>query len=407
MLGKNITEKELTSRIIDITSFRSMVAALDDTQDWLSDIRQSTKIFTEMLGDARIGSLVENRQDKVLRLDMGQVDGKNERINNAYRKAIDYNKQQKLGLQLLNALPNGIAVSEVVWEKKDGLFIPEDFVPVPRSLIQFPLTNTADRYTPFLSSVNKPLNDPYKFIVHRNDRGTGSVWGMSVLRSVYWPWQFKKLGFKFWVMAAERIGVPSVLAIFEAKTDVETKKRANILADILSQIRSGSSLALGNVKEVKYLNAEGAIKDFDVLIAVCNTEIAYGLTGQSLTTNEAQYGTRANAVLHDDTFAAVIGKDAQNLQYSIQTLYNWFAELNFPGSEPLKFEIDAGESAPWEMITKAVELGIPVSKRALYNRHKLPEPESDEDSFVSERVMPGNTAEPGAEFADSHNAFFF
>ena len=109
-------EKELTSRIIDITSFRSMVAALDDTQDWLSDIRQSTKIFTEMLGDARIGSLVENRQDKVLRLDMGQVDGKDERINNAYRKAIDYNKQQKLGLQLLNALPNGIAVSEVVWE---------------------------------------------------------------------------------------------------------------------------------------------------------------------------------------------------------------------------------------------------------------------------------------------------
>ena len=407
MLGKNITEKELTSRIIDITSFRSMVAALDDTQDWLSDIRQSTKIFTDMLQDARIGSLVENRQDKVLRLDMGQIDGKDERINKAYREAIDYNKQQKLGLQLLNALPNGIAVSEVVWEKKDGLFIPADFVPVPRSLIQFPLTHTADRYTPFLSSVNKPLNDPYKFIVHRNDRGTGSVWGMSVLRSVYWPWQFKKLGFKFWVMAAERIGVPSVLAIFEAKTDVETKKRANILADILSQIRSGSSLALGNVKEVKYLNAEGAIKDFDVLIAVCNTEIAYGLTGQSLTTNEAQYGTRANAVLHDDTFAAVIGKDAQNLQYSMQTLYNWFAELNFPGSDPLKFEIDAGESAPWEMITKAVELGIPVSKRALYNRHKLPEPESDEDSFVSDRVLPGAAEQNGSEFADSHKSAFF
>lgn len=407
MLKKNVTEKELTSRIIDIGSFRSLVAALDDTQDWLSDIRQSTAIFTEMLGDARIGSLVENRQDKVLRLDMGQIDGKDERINKAYRDAIDYNKQQKLGLQLLNALPNGIAVSEVVWEKKGGLFVPVDFVPVPRSLIHFPLINTEDRYTPYLTSLNKPLNDPYKFIVHRNDRGTGSVWGMSILRSVYWPWQFKKLGFKFWVMAAERIGVPSVLAIFEAKTDVETQKRANILADILAQIRSGSSLALGNVKDVKYLNAEGAIKDFDVLIAVCNTEIAYGLTGQSLTTNEAQYGTRANAVLHDDTFAAVVGKDAQNLQYSMQTLYNWFAELNFPGCEPLKFEIDAGESAPWEMITKAVELGIPVSKRALYNRHKLPEPENEEDSFVSDRVLPGSSGDTGAEFADKHTSAFF
>lgn len=135
---------------------------------------------------------------------------------------------------------------------------------------------------------------------------------------------------------------------------------------------------------------------------MCNTEISYGLTGQSLTTNEAQYGTRANAILHDDTFAAVITKDAQALQSSMQVLYDWFAELNFPGSRPLEFEIDAGESAPWEMITKAIELGIPVSKRALYNRHKIPEPETEEDSFVSQVQNRSEEAEgdPLRQFSD-------
>ncbi|MEL5717250.1 phage portal protein family protein [Treponema pedis] len=400
MFGKKkISEKELMSSVIDLNGFHSVVASLDETMGWLTNSSDAVRTFNDMLSDARIGSLVENRQDKILRLDMGQVDGEDEAINEAYRSAIDYNKIQKLGLQLLNALPYGISVSEVIWKKEAGLLIPADFIPIPRSLIRFSKFETGDRYTPILITNNQPLNTPYKFIIHRNDRGTGSVEGLSILRQAYWPWQFKKLGFKFWTMAAERIGVPSILALFETTTDVEAQKRANLLADILHQIRSGSSLALGNVKEVKYLNAEGAIKDFDVLINTCNTEISYGLTGQSLTTNEAQYGTRANAVLHDDTFAAVITKDAQALQSSIQVLYDWFCELNFPGKKPLAFEIDAGESAPWEMITKAVELGIPVSKRALYNRHKLPEPENDADSFVSS--FQNTNAGSETEFSDN------
>lgn len=396
MFGKKkISEKQMFSSVVDLNGFHSVVASLDESMGWLTNSYDAVRTYNDMLSDARIGSLVENRQDKILRLDMGQVDGADERINEAYRSAIDYNKMQKLGLQLLNALPYGFAMSEVVWKKEDGLFVPADFIPIPRKLIRFSKFETGDRYIPILVTNNKPLDLPYKFIMHRNDRGTGSVEGLSILRQVYWPWQFKKLGFKFWTMAAERIGVPTILALFETKTDIESKKRANELVDLLHQVRSGASLALGNVKDVKYLNAEGAIKDFDVLISMCNTEISYGLTGQSLTTNESQYGTRANAILHDDTFAAVITKDAQALQSSMQVLYDWFAELNFPGSRPLEFEIDAGESAPWEMITKAIELGIPVSKRALYNRHKIPEPETEEDSFVSQ--VQKRSEEPEAE----------
>lgn len=397
-LKKKVNEKELTSSIVDLNGFHSIVASLGDSMDWLTNASDEVRTYNDMLTDARIGSLVENRQDKILRLDMGQVDSDDEAINEAYRIAIDYNKIQKLGLQLLNALPYGFAISEVIWKREEGLLVPCDFVPVPRQLVRFERIDSNEA-VPVLITSHESLTLPYKFIIHKNDRGTGSVEGLSILRQVYWPWQFKKLGFKFWTMAAQRIGVPSILALFETKTDIEAQKRANLLADILHQVRSGSSLALGNVKDVKYLNAEGAIKDFDTLINTCNTEISYGLTGQSLTTNEAQYGTRANAVLHDDTFAAVVTKDAQVLQSSIQVLYDWFCELNFPGSKPLEFEIDAGESAPWEMITKAVELGIPVSKRALYNRHKIPEPENEQDSFVSSfNSMQGNDTE---EFSDS------
>ncbi len=325
-------------------------------------------------------------------------------LNEACKKGIPFIIQQKLGSQMLNALLYGVAISEVVWQRKDKLWVPVDFIPIPRKSFRFERLDDGT-VAPVLEG-GEPLTEPYKFIIHRNDRGTGSPSGVSILKSVYWPWKFKKLGFKFWVMAAERIGVPSILAIFETKNEDVAKERAGILADILQNVRSGSSLALGNVKDVKYLNAEGALKDFDVLVKVCNTEISYGLTGQSLTTNEAQYGTRANAVLHDETFAAVISRDAQNLQASMQALYNWFTEINYPGTEALAFEIDAGEFAPWETVTKAIELGVPVSKKALYSRHKIPKPEDESDTFVSTAMQGGSESE---EFADrgKGNSFFF
>jgi hypothetical protein len=169
-----------------------------------------------MMDDGRVESLIENRQNRVLWLDMFQRDGDHARLNKACKAAITANKVQKLCLQLLNALPNGVAITEAVWEKQDGLFVPVDFRPIPRPMISFPLPG-ADWRVPVYSPTGKRLDEPYKFLAHRNDRGTGNPWGRPVLRSAYWPWKFKKLGFKFWIMAAERIGVPSVLAIFDAK----------------------------------------------------------------------------------------------------------------------------------------------------------------------------------------------
>jgi phage gp29-like protein len=204
----------------------------------------------------------------------------------------------------LNAIANGVAISEVIWENQGGLYVPADFLPIPRSQISFPLSGS-DWRTPVYTPSGRRLDEPRKFLIHRNDWGTGNPWGRPALRAAYWPWKFKKLGFKFWIMAAERIGVPSILAIFDAKNDTEVKSRANILAGLLGKIRSGSSAALGNVKEVKYLDAAGAIRDFDVIINTCNTEIAYALTGQSLSTNQAEYGTKAQGELHERSFDTI------------------------------------------------------------------------------------------------------
>jgi phage gp29-like protein len=203
-------------------------------------------------------------------------------------------------------------------------------------------------------------------------------------------------------MAAERIGVASVLAIFDAKNEADVKGRSNILTDILSKFRSGSSAAIGNVKDVKYLDAAGALRDFDIIVNTCNTEIAYAITGQSLMTNQAEYGTKAQGELHERSFDAVTFGDAQALQASVQLIYDWFAEINFPGIDPVRFEIDSGEKASWKVMTEALDRGIPVSRRAIYDLHKIPEPVDENDSFIK----PEKLSPPSVDTDFSDQSFF-
>ena len=171
-----MNKKDLEQRIIDIGTFRSFISAVDEASDWISSVGESTQIFTDMMDDGRVSSLIEHRQNRVLWLSMEQHDGPNGQLNDACRAAIDFNKLQKLSIQLLNALPNGIAITEVVWEQKDGLYIPADFFPIPRSKIQFPLSGE-DWQIPVYAPTMKRLDAPRKFLVHRNDRGTGNPWG--------------------------------------------------------------------------------------------------------------------------------------------------------------------------------------------------------------------------------------
>jgi len=386
---------ELTTQIVDISSsMRSIIGYLDDTDSWLASVGESQSVFTKMMNDPKIESLVENRKNRVQEMYGSATNTGNAAVDNACKKHLTFNLLYKLNTILLNAIPYGIALCEIVWEQKDGLYVPVDFIPIPRTAINFP--QSGQRGIPYLSALNRPLDEPNKFIIHRNDKGDGNVWGTPALRSCYWPWKFKQLGFRFWIQAAERLGVPSILAIFETKNAEDAQKKAGELTALLRDMRSGSSGAFANIKEIKVV--DGAIKDFETIINVCNAEISYGITAQSLMTSQAEYGTKSQGDLHAETYRFTTVHDAYLIQQSDQLLYNYFVEVNFPGAVPPIFDIDSTDFAGWEVIRDAIDRNIPVSLKALYDKVHLPKPENDADRFVKTQTD---------SFADNHKDSFF
>jgi len=383
MMGRNKTSEQqnLTTQIVDISSsMRSIIGYLDDTNNWLASVGESQEVFTKMMNDPKIESLVENRKDRVQQMYGSLTESGNKTIDEACKKYLPFNLIYKLNTILLNAIPYGIALCEIVWEKKDGFFIPAGFTPIPRTAIMFP--QNGRHGVPYLSMLNRPLDEPYKFIIHRNDKGDGNLWGTPALRSCYWPWKFKQLGFRFWIQAAQRLGVPSILAIFEAKTSEEAQRRSSELLPLIQNMNSGSSGAFANIKEIKVV--DGAIKDFETIVRVCNEEISYGITAQSLMTSQAEYGTKSQGELHSETYKSTTVHDAYLIQQSIQTLFNYFVEVNFPGAAAPVFDIDSTDFADWEIIRDAIDRNIPVSLNALYDKVHLPRPDKNNpaDAFV-------------------------
>jgi len=380
-----VKNQELTTQIVDISSsMRSIIGYLDDTNSWLASVGESQEVFSKMMNDPKIESLIENRKNRVQQMYGSITDSGNAMVDNACREHLGFNLLYKLNTILLNAIPYGIALCEIIWERKGGLFVPADFVPIPRTAINFPQNGQFG--VPYLSSLNKPLIAPFKYIIHRNDKGDSNQWGTPALRSCYWAWKFKQLGFRFWMQAAERLGVPSILAIFETKNAQDAERTARELSVLLRDLKSGSSGALANIKEIKVV--DGAIKDFEIIIRVCNEEISYGITAQSLMTSEAQYGTKAQGVLHSETYDFTTVHDAYLIQRSDQLLFDYFVEVNFPGETAPVFDIDSTDFADWETIRDAIDRNIPVSLNALYDKVHLPRPENDKDSFVKPSSSP-------------------
>ena len=387
---------ELTTNIINLQGFRNIASYMLESQDWLSSVNERDDVFQKMMNDPRIGSLFLERKNKVLQMYGSFTQTGNKKVDEACEQLLNFNLFYKLNNTLLNAVPYGLSACEIKWRFADGYFVPYDFTPIPRTALSFPQTTDSDFMTPVLTYRNLPLDDQRKFLVHRNDDGELRRWGRSVLQMCYIFWKFKSLGVKFWAQAAEIVGAPSILALFDSRTVEEGKKTAKELTEIMNGWTGGSSGALGNVKNVQVISSQ--INDFNTIVETCDTQIAYAITAQSLTTNQAQYGTRAQGETHVKTFDSIIKGDAYALQLTDQKLVNAFVAINFPGEVAPKFDIDSTDFAPWDMVRDAIDRGIPISLNAMYKKYHLAKPENEKDVFVKQQGDLG--------FSDQQDFFF-
>ncbi len=375
---------QLTAKIIkDSLVFSYM----PNPSDLIRRSPRGLKVFDDMLSDSRIVGLFYDRRNATQNLAMSVTDTGDAKVDRYVEDYLNEKRLRKLSSYLLtDALKYGFRPAEIIWDKKNSWHHVDALIGHDINRYRF----SSDGSMTYLGNFGyMPCDHPYKWIIHRieGDR-YNNPWGLPYMQAAYWPWQFKRMGWEFWLSATERFAVPSLIALFEQSDPNKAKEVAGELVDLIAQINSGSSGALANTKAVERISMEGSVSDFDALIKACDLRISYAMTAQALANSMSDTGTQALGTVHEDTKMAFYENDSRALAYTMQHLIEMAIEVNFGPDAPVPtFAYDTGDYAPFANVMVAIDHGVPISKSSLYKRYNLPEPKDGDDVFTKPEGM--------------------
>lgn len=367
--------------------------------------------FREMLLDGTISGKFDQLFSWVLtkKLRIVATSDKSKVAAETVTQALKNINIDRLLSEMLTATQFGYAVQEVVWKdpkETGGAWIPDRITGRNQERFGFGYDGQL-KYNS--NGMLADIDEPHKFIVTRHGYTNENHYGTPLMSKCYWYWMFKKAGFRFWVTAAEKFGVPTVVALFESQDETKQGETAEYLAGELSKIQNDAAVALANVDSIQTLeasgNAQGMFKDF---IDICNAEMSKAITGETMTSeNGGGTGSFALSNTHADTLDVKAQNIANEIAEVLQnTIVSWITWLNhgFDAEVPT-VKLEDESEASWEMTIDAIDRNIPVSLQAIYDNHNIPQPKDEKDAFVKPESSGGMFG--FSDVSEGENSRFF
>ena len=279
---------------------------------------------------------------------------------------------------IADSLFRGLAVHEIVWQR-DGITIyPEQILDRPNRRFVF----DQDRHLRLLTKEH-PLDGitipEHKFLLTRHMPSAENPYGKPLFSSCFWPYTFKHSGVKWLARFCERYGFPWVIAKYPS--GVPEKEQERLVNDIAAHIEDGT-LAVPEGTNVEFGNA-GTGTQADVhakLIEICNREMSKALTSQTLATEITGQGSFAAAQTHAGRAERVNEADREMIASTINTLFRWCCDFNFPNAAPPTFEFyeEGAARAEWVKFLSDSSRIVSIPTAWAYQRLQIPEPVGDE-----------------------------
>lgn len=348
-------------------------------------------LYQEMIDkDPQIASCIRSRKKAVLNKpwDIEPVSEKNRDILIAefVKDALGYQRQRESFYELLDCIPKGLSVSEIMLGWKDEKIVPIDLRGRNPNRFVFDKDFNLRLRTPSAPYVGEEI-PPNKFIYLRNEPFAENPYGNAQLKEIYWYYWFKKNAVKWFNIRLEKFGSPTVIAKYPATQMNPEQKQA--LGTVLETIQNDTGIKVPEGIDITFLEAlargEAGYLPF---INYCDEQMAKSIHGQTLTSGQGAGGTGSYALgkVHSDTKYEYTADDCELLMDGINSqLIPQLVEFNFAGvSVYPKFVIHYQPPEDLESEAKKdkiilVEIGLPVGKDFLYNKYHVPKPAEGEE----------------------------
>lgn len=420
----NVSKEEITSVLRDLQPFAAYLAyrtndsKIIDTSNY-GVTYAGLQVFKRMLDDPHIFACAQKRLFWSASLEWyckpdpsRENDPKAHEEAEALTRALARCVDQQALLELNHAVAVGYSVSEAMWEYADGLWAPARLIGREPDRFRF----GDDWELMFLSSDN-PVGEriekkyPYKFLVHSFWGLFSNRYGRGLLEKCYWPWFFKKHGWKWAMIILEKFGGPTVIVKYPQGMSAADKAA---ISTAINSIQYCSGIKFPNTVDYELVESSwgsGGGIPHEQMINLCNSEISKAWLGNTLTTEVGSTGgNRAlGETQHGDQMDLTVF-DARGLEKPVNdVLVRWSCKFNGFREPYPYFRLDTSEEEDLEARSVQYErlynMGLEFSARQLRDEWGLEPPDGDGDRLArtapTAQPAPWGPAGPGqaAEFA--------
>ncbi|MGB9798133.1 MAG: phage portal protein family protein [bacterium] len=242
---------------------------------------------------------------------------------------------------LLSALWAGFSVAEIIYKPFNGKMIWKR-IKVINPVSLYPEGIKMDEKGRILKIVQRvggeEIEIPLKrCVIWSFASEFGNPWGNSLLRPAYSPWLMKQLLIRLWNIHLERQATPfGVVSLPQAEMMVwcpihqKEERYIEAMKHIMEDLHNRNSLIYTGGAEVRFERLEGKGELFESAIRYYDSQILRALLIPSLLVTEGEYGTRAQAIVHQEAFQMMLSGIIRELKAVLdEQVFRPLIELNF------------------------------------------------------------------------------
>ena len=308
---------------------------------------------------------------------------------------------------MAQAVYRGFRVHEVVWEKRDGLFLPAKVLDRPGRRFLFDHDGQLRVKTKAHPQEGEVCLDK-KWLLTRHMPSAENPYGEALLSSCYWPYIFKHGGMKFFYKFCEKFGIPWVKIEMPSGA---TKDQIKEAADLAASMIEDAVAAFPQGGQADLVQAASGMSKLpqERLIQLCNKEMSKCLTSQTLSSEMDGEGSRAAAETHRGREKDVNETDRDLICYTMNDLLRWATEINVANAAPPTFEFYEEEEArkEWVEVFKDARDFMPIPLSFAQQRLQIPAPKEGEEVLLPSTPKQPTKPQPTAEFNAAKQALEF
>lgn len=380
-----LTSEFATRKKVEV--YESIFTHLPDPDKILQLNGYNYDIYRDLLTDAHLTSVIQQRKMQVIQMGWEVDNIEDDKKKKEAIQIISDMNLNKISSDILDALLYGFVVTEIIWELRDGKYIPIDLITKPQEWFRFDKDNKIkmtdnkvkpNRYTK--EKIDGGLRElpAYKFIVVQYNPKYDNPYGERLLRKVYWPVIFKRATIEKWHLLSEKFGIPFFLGYYNTSASEEEKEK--ILEQMEEAIKNNVALMEDGTKVEFKENPKYEIGQlFENMVQLQNSEISKAILTVTLTTDVGRVGSYKAAEIHKDMLEYIGLSDKKLVETTINKMLEYYSEVNY-GTKDLmpRFRLKKKEKiieTTVERDEKLMKMGIKFKKEYYVKRYNLNENE--------------------------------